>query len=96
MKNIVDEFINTKKQLNQYFNCSDDFFIKPLIENKWTIKDNNGTFFLFYFDSNKNQKESVIVKKNSQPIILKTDEHTMIIGIECVKLAFILKNENQF
>lgn len=91
MKNIVDKFIDAKNQLNNYFNCNEDFFIKPLVNNEWTIKNNDGMFFLTYSEGN-NTKDCVIVKKNNEPIIFKTDEYTMVIGIECVKLGFILKN----
>lgn len=94
MKNIVNKFIDTKNELNKYFNCTEDFFIKPLINNQWTIKDKDGIFFLTYLDNN-NPKDCVIVKKNNEPMIFKTNEYTMIIGIECVKLAFILKNCNE-
>lgn len=94
MKDIVDNFINAKNILNKKFNCTDDFFIKPLIDKKWTIKDNDGIFFLTYLDDNNNAKDCVIVKKNNEPMIFKKDNYTMIIGIECVKLAFILDNNN--
>ena len=94
MKDIVYNFINTKKILNKNFNCNEDFFIKPLIDKKWSIKDNDGIFFLTYLDDNKKPKEYVIVKKNNEPMIYKKDNYTMVIGIECVKLAFILDNNN--
>lgn len=94
MKDIVENFINAKNILNKKFNCNDDFFIKPLIDKKWTIKDNDGIFFLTYLDDNDRTKECVIVKKNNEPMIYKKDNYTMIIGIECVKLAFILDNNN--
>lgn len=94
MKNIVDNFINTKKLINDNFKCGEDFFIKPLIDKKWTIKDADGIFFLTYLDDNKLPKECVIVKKNNEPMIYKKDGYTMVIGIECVKLAFILNNDN--
>lgn len=94
MKNIIDNFIDAKKQLNEYFNCNEDFFIKPLTNNRWSIKNADGIFFLSYWDNNK-QKDCVLVKKNNKPMIFKTNEHTMVIGIECIKLAFILKNNNE-
>nr|WP_317359035.1 hypothetical protein [uncultured Tyzzerella sp.] len=94
MKDIVDNFINAKNMLNKKFNCNDDFFIKPLTENKWTIKDNDGVYFLTYLDNYNKAKECVIVKKNNEPMIYKKDNYTMVIGIECIKVAFILDNKN--
>lgn len=94
MKYLIDNFISAKKDLNAEFNCKEDFFINPLIENKWTIKDNDGIFFLTYWDNKEKLKECVIVKKDNSPLIFKNEDYTMIIGIECIKLAFILKNSN--
>lgn len=94
MKNIIENFINAKKILNNAFNCNDDFFIKPLIDTKWLIKDDEGIFFLTYLDDNNKSKDCVIVKRNNQPMIYKKDNYTMVIVIECVKLAFILNNNN--
>ncbi|MDE6182260.1 MAG: hypothetical protein K2F59_03550, partial [Eubacteriales bacterium] len=62
--------------------------------NNWTIKDNDGVFFLTYIEEN-NTKDCVIVKKNNEPMIFKTNDYTMVVGIECVKLGFILKNSNK-
>lgn len=94
MQNIVENFINAKNMLNSKFDCEDDFFIKPLINKKWTIKDIDGIFFLTYWDKDNKIKDCVIVKKNNKPMIYKKDNYTMVVGIECVKLAFILKDEN--
>ncbi|WP_250277911.1 hypothetical protein [[Clostridium] colinum] len=94
MKDIVENFINAKNILNETFNCNDDFFIKPLVNKKWTIKDNDGIFFLTYIDDSNKAKDCVIVKKNNEPMIYKKENYTMVIGIECVKLAFILDNNN--
>lgn len=96
MQSIVENFINAKNILNNSFNCDEDYFIKPLINQKWTIKDNNGVFFLTYLDENENVKDCVIVKKNNNPMIYKKQGYTMVIGIECVKLAFILNNDKNF
>lgn len=94
MKDIVQNFIKAKQELNKQFECNDDFFIKPLINNKWSIKDNDGIFFLTYLDEQNVAKDCVIVKKNGQPMIYKKENYTMVIGIECVKLAFVLDNNN--
>lgn len=94
MENIINNFINSKKQVNKFFNCDEDFFIKTLLDSKWQIKDGDGVFFLTYFENNK-QNDCVIVKKNNKPMIFETNDFTMVVGIECIKLAFILKNDNK-
>lgn len=94
MRDIVENFINAKNIINKEFNCSEDFFIKPLVDKKWSIKNNDGIFFLTYLDDSNTPKDCVIVKKNNEPMIYKKNNYTMVIGIECVKLAFILDNNN--
>ena len=92
MKDLLDNFIKAKNILNEKFNCTEDFFIILLINRKWTIRDSNGLLLLTYLDDNDKAKECIIAKKNNQPMIYKKDNYTMVIGIECVKLAFILDN----
>lgn len=94
MGNIIEKFINTKKELKKYFDCKEDFFVKPLIENEWTIKNNDDIYFLTYKE-NDIYKDCVIVKKNNEPLIIKKDNYTMVIAIECIKLAFILNNKKE-
>ena len=37
--------------------------------------------------------ECIIVKKNNEPVIIRKKDYTMILVIECVKVAVILKND---
>ena len=87
MKDIVQNFIKAKQELNKQFECNDDFFIKPLINNKWSIKDNDGIFFLTYLDEQNVAKDCVIVKKNGQPMIYKKESLSKSIGCTVVETS---------
>ena len=94
MKDIIKNFINSKNALNKYFDCNEDFFINPLLDNKWTLKEDNGIYFLKCFKDDI-PKDYIVVKKNNAPMIFEKDDYSMIIAIDCIKLAFLVKNSNK-
>lgn len=95
MKDIVNEFISIKNKINKHFNCDENFFISPLSDYSWNIKNNDGIFILTYWNKDNIAKECVVAKKNNSPLILEREKYTMIIAIECVKVAFIFSNSNK-
>ena len=50
-------------------------------------------FFLTYWKEGGKLNECVIVKKNNNPLIMRKEDYTMIVIIECVKVAVVLKND---
>lgn len=94
MKDIIKNFINSKNALNKYFDCNEDFFINPLLDNKWTLKEDNGIYFLKCFKDDI-PKDYIVVKKNNIPMIFEKNDYTMIVAIDCIKLAFLVKNSNK-
>jgi hypothetical protein len=95
----VLEYMNTKKKLMNSFNCSDDYFIKNLGEYNWTVKNDDGWYIVSFWEKKSNGNEIktdvVVVKKNNEPQIFKSEDYTMIIGIQCVKIAFIFDNKKE-
>ncbi len=89
----VHNFISSQKNLMQYFGCDGDFYIKPLINFNWAVKNDDDFSILSYWDNNDKRIDAVVVKKGGQPMVYKKDDFTMVIGIDCVKLAFIFKTE---
>ncbi len=87
-------YIDAKSKIFEYFDCSNDYFIKPAIDCKWIVKGDEDFYFLSYFDENDKKTDAVVVRKNGEPLIYKTDLYTMVIAIDCVKIAFIFKNSN--
>lgn len=93
MDDIINDFVDAKLKLNRFFEIQENYFFKTLINNKWTIKDNDGTFFLTYIEKEESYKDCVISKKDGNPIIIRKDDYTLVVAIECVKLAFVLNNK---
>lgn len=94
-KHFIDNYINAQKELLEYFNCDEDFFVKYMSEYTWAVKNDEDFYFLYYWNKEGKRKDAVVVKKNGRPMIFKTEEHTMVIGIDCVKIGFIFDNENK-
>ncbi len=94
MTSPIADFLFSKKQVMDFFDCDDNYFIKPMVDASWKTKAEDGMWFLSYYDDGKNNS-AVIVKNGNRPLIFKRDEYTMVIAIECIKIAFIFKNCNQ-
>ncbi len=95
MKKAVQEFMRSKNNLMSYFQCKDDYFVKPLLSSSWRIKSEDGIYFVSYWNDNEDKKDAVVVKKEGKPLIYKTKDYTMVIGIDCIKLGFVFKNLNE-
>ncbi len=94
-KRVVQDFLIAKNSLMQYFNCKDNYFVKTLVNFNWQVNTNEGITFLTYWDSNLNKTNAVVVKKSGTPLIYKGRDYTMIVAIDCIKVAFIFKNINE-
>ncbi|MDL2248864.1 hypothetical protein LJB89_04125 [Tyzzerella sp. OttesenSCG-928-J15] len=92
MANIIHDFFNAKANLLRHFKCGDEYFVQSKLGFNWEITEEDGIFFLNYWENINNKSSCVIIKKNDQPQIFKTDDYTMIIAIDCIKIAFIFNN----
>lgn len=91
-KGPVVEFEQARKKINSYFGCDGDFFVKPLMDLEWAVKDDGDFAFLSYWTTEGKKVDAVIVKKGGDPMIYKTKEYTMVVAIDCVKIGFIFRN----
>ncbi len=94
-KRPVQDYISAKNSVMEYFKCDGDYYIRPLMDYKWTIKGDDEYFILSYWKDDEKRNDAVIVKKGGDPMIFKAGDHTMIVGIDCVKIAFIFHNANK-
>ena len=92
--NAVEQYLTAGKNIMEYFNCNDEFFIKALLDFSWSVIDNKDFSLLSYWDGKK-KVDSVVVRKNGLPLIFETKEYTMVVAIDCVKIGFVLKNDNR-
>ncbi len=93
MEKTIKDYLYSKKKLLNDFDCDTDYFLKNLEEYNWRVKDMDGMFFLTYWKEGGKLNECVIVKKNNNPLIMRKEDYTMIVIIECVKVAVVLKND---
>ncbi len=94
-KDFVKNFSAAQEQLLKHFDCDEDFFLKPLPASRWSIKNEGEFYFLYYWLDDEKRMDAVVVKKNGQPMLFKTEKYTMVIGIDCVKIGFIFHNGNK-
>lgn len=95
MVNIVQDYVESRKRLMNEFQCKDDYFVKILLDYKWRLKEDDGMYFLTYLKEGQQLKECIVVKRNNQPFIVKKYGYTMIVAIECVKVAIIFNDNNE-
>lgn len=93
--NPIQEYLEKRKHIMDYFKCDGDFFIKPLLDAQWFIRRDDDFYILSYWDGTKPRANAVIVKKAGQPLIFETKGHTMVIAIDCVKIAFLFENKHR-
>ncbi len=93
MEKLLKRYVESQSKLLKSFGSDTDYFIKNVSDYNWRVKEIDGMFFLTYWKDGGKLNECVIVKKNNQPIIVRKSDYTMIVVIECIKIAVILKND---
>jgi len=97
-KNIdsVQQLIDAQKTLLNTFQCEGDFFVKPLLGLKWIMRKVEDFYFLTYWTAEDKKVEAVVVKKNNEPMIYKSEAYTMVVAIDCVKIGFVFDSKNEW
>ena len=91
-KDFLKLYKQSKNELMQHFQCDNEFFVKPLDNCKWAVKNDEDFSFLVYWSEDEKRHDAVIVKKNGEPMIIRKSKYTMVVAIDCVKIAFIFEN----
>ena len=91
-KGPVMDFEQARKRINSYFGCDGDFFVKPLLDFEWTLREDEDFTFLCYWTKEGKKVDAVVVKKGGAPMIYRTKDYTMVVAIDCVKIGFIFRN----
>ena len=90
MRDIVQNFIKAQNQLIKAFDCPGDYFIKPMLGCPWRITGDEDIPILSYEQNNLIQN-AVIVRHSGDPMIYRFKGYTMIVAIDCVKIAFVFE-----
>ena len=91
-KEPVLEFEKARKRVNDYFGCEGDFFIKPLLDFEWVVKEQEDFAFLSYWTDEGKKVDAVVVKKGGEPMVYRKKEYTMVVAIDCVKIGFVFRS----
>ena len=93
MRQEVSAYTDAKTNLLSLFRCEPELPVKVMVDAKWRLEENGGVFFLHYEPQpDRDSLVSVIVNKGGEPWITESGDLTMIVAIDCIKFAFILKN----
>lgn len=91
----VQEYIESRKKVSEFFKCEGDFFIRPLMDYNWSVKQGQDFSILSYWKEEVPKADSIIVKRSGEEMIFEAGNYTMVVGIDCVKIGFIFKNDNK-
>jgi len=95
MSKTVDKYMKARKELFKRFGCTQDYFIQTMPNVSWNISGNEGIFFLNYWEEYNKITKAVVVLKDGDPMVFRTSTHTMVIALDCVKIAFVLENSKE-
>ncbi len=95
MQKEIQSYLRAKNNILMKFGCKQDYPIKPMINVKWMISGDDGVFFLTYWDENNERKDFAIAKSDGSPMIFETKDYSMVVAIDCIKIAFVFKNINK-
>jgi hypothetical protein len=87
--------LRSKKGLLDSFGCDEDYHITVLDDRAWSVSHEEGVSFLTYLREDGEWARAVIVNRDKAPLICRSEELTMIVAIDCIKIAFIMKNNNE-
>ncbi|MBR4014769.1 MAG: hypothetical protein IKI88_01025 [Anaerotignum sp.] len=91
-KEPILEFEQARKKIMNNFGCDGDFFIKPLLDLEWAVRQEEDFSFLSYWTEDGKKIDAVVVKKDGTPMIYAKKEYTMVVAIDCVKIGFVFRN----
>lgn len=91
---LITNFARAEKDMLEYFEFKENYYIRLVMEKNWKIKENEDSFFLV-IESGSKKDEFVIIKRGGKPIIKRKSDYTLIGAIDCTKVGFVVKNSNE-
>jgi len=95
MRKAVQEYIAARDGLFRFFGCAEQYPVRTATHAKWMLPEKENVSFLVLFDAADAREEYVAVRKEDKPLVYKNGDYTMVIAIDCVKTAFVLKNSGE-
>ena len=95
MRNVVANYIKSQQNLFKYFNCPENYLVRPMVGYNWQVFEEGNITFFSYWKEDIPRQNAVIVKKDGFPQIYKAKDYTMVVAIDCIKTAFVMKNTDE-
>ena len=90
--NTVHDFIMAKLELFRHFKCTDEYCVQIKLGHNWAIVEEDGIYFLSYWENMNSKTNAVVVSKGDTAQVFKADDYTMVVAIDCVRIAFVFNN----
>ncbi len=94
MNEIIKTYIQSSQDILKGFDIDEEYFIKPILDCEWSIREVEGLMFFKYIKDGK-EFEQVVVRKSGENLLNEQDNFTSIIAIDCVKIAFLVSNDKK-
>ena len=95
MNKLLQTYMDYKAKVFRYFDCEEDYYIRICTDYKWQLLPGEGVTFFAYWLPGHAPTQAVVVSKSGVPIVYRTKDLTMIIAIDCIKMAFIMNNTDE-
>ncbi len=87
----VNNFKFTHNEIFREFEVENKYFLSILDESPWELIFQDDITLVKYTKDNE-EKTSLVTQKGDKPFIVEKDGYTMIIAIDCIKIAFVFNN----
>ncbi len=94
MRKTIDTFLEIKEKIHLAFELEEEYFLKPILDYKWDVREVDGMMFFKYIVDDK-VFEQVVVRQKGENLFRVQGEYTLIVAIDCVKISFLVKNDNR-
>ncbi len=91
MESLINDLKNINNDIFAQFGIEKDYFISVKDDYNWELIQEENINIVKYYKGNE-IKTSLIVNKGTEPLIIEKNGYTMIIAIDCIKIAFIFNN----
>ncbi len=91
MNNAIETYIEASERIAKDFDVNGEYFIKPILDCQWSLREVEGLMFFKYIKDGK-EYDQIVVRQNGENLIKEKEEHTLIVAIDCVKISFLVSN----
>ena len=92
MSKTIKNYFAAENKLYQMFGCDEKYPLRVMPKYSWQLIKEDGMYFLTCQEDTSNKQTFVVVKKDGKPMVFGSEGYSMIIALDCVKMAFVLED----